>query len=186
MLRNRRVAMMDKTLPDVIDMMARALRAGHSLSAAISMIAEQAPEPACTEFSEVFRKQKFGLPLRDALMALLDRVPSQDLRVLVAGILVQRDTGGNLTQILDRTSAVIRERLKLQGDIRVHTAQGRMTGWILCLLPIVMLVLINLVNPGYSKPLTDTPVGRECLYTGGVLLAAGAFVIKRIVNKIEV
>ena len=184
--RNHRVTMMDKALPDMIDIMSRALRAGHSVAAAISIIAEQAEEPARTEFSEVFRKQKFGLSMRDALLELLDRVPSQDLRVLVTGILVQRDTGGNLTQILDRTSAVIRERLKLQGDIRVHTAQGRMTGWILCLLPVIMLVLINLINPGYSKPLTDDPLGRKCLYTGCVLLALGAFLIKRIVSKIEV
>ena len=103
------------------------------------------------EFAEVFRQQNFGLPLREALMQLLDRVPSQDLRVLVTGILVQKDTGGNLTQILDRTAAVIRERMKLKGDIRVHTAQGRMTGWILCLLPVVMLVMINVVNLGTRR-----------------------------------
>jgi tight adherence protein B len=184
--RKRRLAAFDKAMPDVIEMMSRSLRAGHSLLAAISIVAEQAAEPARTEFSEVFRKQNFGLPLRDALMQMLDRVPSQDLRVLVTGILVQKDTGGNLVQILDRTSAVIRERLKLQGEIRTHTAQGRMTGWILCALPIVMLVLINMVNPGYSKPLTETPLGRKMLYVGGVLFVIGAGLIKRIVSSIEV
>ena len=100
--------------------------------AAISIVAEQAVEPAKTEFGEVFKKQNYGLPLRDALMQLLDRVPSQDLRVLVTGMLVQKDTGGNLAEILDRILFVIRERLRIQGEIRTHTAQGRMTGWILC------------------------------------------------------
>ena len=184
--RRRRVLAMEMVLPEVIDMMSRALRAGHSLPASLGMIAEQAPEPAKAEFSEVFRKQRFGLPLRDSLMELLARVPSQDLRVLITGILVQRDTGGNLTQILDRTSAVIRERIKLQGDIRVHTAQGRMTGWILCLLPVGMLLMINMINPGYSRTLTDDPLGRKLLYGGVALLAIGAFLIRRIVGRIEV
>jgi tight adherence protein B len=184
--RQKRTKAMEKVLPEVVDMMTRALRAGHSLSASIGIIAEQAPQPARTEFAEVFRKQKFGHPLRDALVELLARTPSQDLRVLVTGILVQRDTGGNLTQILERTSAVVRERLKLQGDVRVHTAQGRMTGWVLCLLPIAMLLIINMVDPGYSKLLTEDPFGRKCLYAGLVLLAVGAMAIKRIVNGIEV
>jgi tight adherence protein B len=182
----RRLAAFNSSLPEVIDMMSRSLRAGHALVAAISIVAEQSPEPARTEFAEVFRQQNFGLPLRDAMLQMLDRVPSQDLRVLVTAILVQKDTGGNLTQILDRTSSVVRERVKLQGDIRVHTAQGRMTGWILCLLPVVMLVLINLINPGYSKSLTDNPFGRKLLYTGATLLVVGALLIRRIVNGIEI
>lgn len=184
--RRRRMAAFDQALPDAIDMMSRSLRAGHSLVASISIVAEQAPEPARTEFSEVFRKQNFGLPLRDALLQMLERVPSPDLRVLVTGILVQKDTGGNLVAILDRIVAVIRERLKIQGEIRIHTAQGRMTGWILCLLPIVMLVTINMINPGYSKALTGDPLGLKLLYGGCVLLAIGAYLIKHIVDAIEV
>jgi tight adherence protein B len=184
--RNRRVAAFNKALPDAIDMIARSLRAGHSMIAAINIVAEHAVEPVGSEFGEVFRKQNFGLPLRDALTQLLERVPSQDLRVLVTGILVQKDTGGNLAEILDRTVRVIRERLRIQGEIRTHTAQGRMTGWILCALPVVMLVLINLVNPGYSDVLFHDPGGRELLYIGIVLLAIGAFMIRQIVNGIEV
>ncbi len=119
-------------------------------------------------------------------MELLDRVPSQDLRVLVTGVLVQKDTGGNLAEILDRIVAVIRERLKIQGEIRTHTAQGRMTGWVLCSLPIVMLLVINFINPGYSKALTDNPLGRKLLYAGLGLLAVGAFMIRHIVSSVEV
>jgi len=184
--RSNRIAAFNTALPDAIDMMARALRAGHSVASSISMIAEQAVEPAKSEFAEVFRKQNYGLPLRDALMELLDRVPSQDLRVFVTGILVQKDTGGNLAEILDRIVHVIRERLRIKGEIRTHTAQGRLTGWILCALPIVMLVLINMINPGYSKVLLDDPLGRKLLYVGVGLLCLGGFLINQIINGIEV
>ena len=182
----RRTAAMNKVLPGVLDMISRALRAGHSLPATIGIVAEEAAEPARSAFGDVFQKQKFGLPIRDALMELIRRFPSEDLKVLVTAILVQRDTGGNLVQILDRTSSVIRERLKLQGDVRVHTAQGRMTGWILCSLPVLMLGMLTLSNPDYPKLLTNDPLGRKLLYGGGVLLCVGGFVINRIVKQIEV
>ncbi len=184
--RQRRILAMDKVLPDVVDMISRALRAGHSMPAAIGMLAEGAPEPARSAFAEVFQKQKFGFPLRDALLELVARFPSQDLRVLVTAILVQRDTGGNLVQILERTASVIRDRLKLKGDVRVHTAQGRLTGWILCILPVGMLLLLSFTDPGYAKALTEDPLGRKFLYGGGVLLLLGGTLINRIVTKIEV
>jgi len=126
--RSRRINSFNAALPDAIDMMGRALRAGHSMTASISIVAEQSVEPVRSEFGEVFKQQNFGLPIRDALGQMLEHVPSQDLRVLVTGILVQKDTGGNLAEILDRTANTIRERLKIQGEIRTHTAQGRMTG----------------------------------------------------------
>ncbi len=181
----QRLAAMNKALPQVLDMMARALRAGHSLPAAIGIVAEEAAEPARSAFTEVFQKQKFGLPLRDALMELVQGFPSNDLKVLVTAVLVQRDTGGNLVQILERTSSVIRERLKLQGDIRVHTAQGRLTGWILCLLPVLMLFLLLMTNPSYPKVLLDDPFGRKLLYGSALLLGIGAYLIQRIVKSIE-
>lgn len=184
--RKKRVAKFNAALPDCIEMCARALRAGHSMIGAIAIIAEEAVEPAKTEFAEVFKKQNYGLPLRDALMQMLERVPSSDLRVLVTGILVQKDTGGNLAEILDRIVFVIRERIRIQEDIRTHTAQGRLTGWILSLLPIGLLLLINLLNPGYSKVMFQDPLGRELLYGGLALLALGAFTIRQIINGIEV
>jgi tight adherence protein B len=184
--RNKRVNRFNHALPDCIDMMARSLRAGHSLVAAIAIVAEQALEPAKTEFGEVYKQQNYGLPFRDALMQLLDRVPSQDLRVLVTGILVQKDTGGNLAEILDRILFVIKERMRIQGEIKIHTAQGRMTGWILCLLPIVMLGLINIVNPGYSNVLFTDPLGKKMLYAGIGMLILGGLIIRQIVGGIEV
>jgi tight adherence protein B len=183
--RNRRVSKFNRSLADCIDMMARSLRAGHSMIAAINIIAEQAPQPARYEFGEVYKKQNYGLPLRDSLMQMLDRVPSQDLRVFVTGLLVQKDTGGNLAEILDRIVFVIRERVRIQGEIRVHTAQGRMTGWILTALPFVLLVIINIVDPGYSDVLFRDPTGREMLYVGVVLLLVGGVIIRQIINGIE-
>jgi tight adherence protein B len=185
-MRGRRMRSFDSALAHAIDMMARALRAGHSVAGAIEIVAQGCPEPAASEFAEVFRQQNFGLPMRDALMQMLDRVPSQDLRVLVTAILVQRDTGGNLVEILDRTVTVIRERQRIQGEIRTQTAQGRLTGWILTALPVVMLILINLINPGYSKILFSDPTGRKLIYAGVVLIALGAFFIRQIINSIEV
>ena len=167
-------------------MLARALRAGHSVVGAMETLAENAQEPAASEFSEIFKQLNLGLPMRDALMQLLDRVPSSDLRVLVTAILVQKDTGGNLVEILDRTVFVIRERLRIQGEIQVQTAQGRLTGWILSALPVVMMVLLNLVNPGYSSILFHDPFGRKLMYVSLGMLLLGSLIIRHMVNGIEV
>jgi len=184
--RSRRIKAFNAVLAESIDMLARALRAGHSVVSAIEMLSENAQEPAASEFREIFKQMNLGLPMRDALLQLLERVPSSDLRVLVTAILVQKDTGGNLAEILDRTVFVIRERLRIQGEIQVQTAQGRITGWILSALPIVMMVVLNLVNPGYSDILFRDPFGRKLMYFSIGMLALGAFIIRRIVNGIEV
>jgi tight adherence protein B len=184
--RSRRINAFNAVLAESIDMLARALRAGYSMVGAIDMLSKNAQEPAAFEFGEIFKQQNLGLPLRDALLQLLDRVPSLDLRVLVTAILVQKDTGGNLAEILDRTVFVIRERLRIQGEIRVQTAQGRLTGWIPSALPVVMLVLINILNPGYSNILLHDPLGRKMLYISIGMLAIGTLIIRKIVNGIEV
>ncbi len=184
--RRRRVKTFEDALAHAIDMMARALRAGHSIAGAFELVSQGAPEPAKTEFAEVFRQQNYGIPLRDALMQMLDRVPSQDLRVVVTGIIVQRETGGNLVDILDRTVFVIRERQRIRGDIRIQTAQGRLTGWILTLLPVAMLLLINLMDPGYSSGLLHDPTGQKMMYAGGAMIVLGGFIINRIINSIDV
>jgi tight adherence protein B len=184
--RSRRISAFNAALAESIDMLARAMRAGYSMSGAIEMLSQNAPEPAASEFGELFRQQNLGLPLRDALLQLLDRVPSLDLRVLVTAILVQKDTGGNLAEILDRTVFVIRERLRIQGEIRTHTAQGRLTGWILSALPVFMLVLINLLNPGYSSVLLHDPTGQKLIYLCVGMMVAGTLIIRQIINGIEV
>jgi tight adherence protein B len=182
----KRIDTFNAALPEAIDMLARALRAGHSVVGALEMLADNAQEPAASEFGEVFKQLNLGLSIRDALMQLLDRVPSPDLRVLVTAIMVQKDTGGNLVEILDRTVYVIRERLRIQGEIQIQTAQGRLTGWILSGLPVVMMVLLNLVNPGYSGILFHDPTGQKLIYVGLGMLAIGSLIIRHIVNGIEV
>ena len=180
--RNRRLLAFNNALPDAIDLMARALRAGHSLSSAIEVLSEQSGAAVAVEFTAVFRQQNFGLPLRDALLQMADRVPSKDLRFLVTAMLVQKETGGNLTEILDRTTHVIRERIRIEGEVRVRTSQGRLTGWILSLLPVLMLVLTNLINPEYASILLHDPVGHKLLYVGAGMILIGGFFIRRIVN----
>ncbi len=169
-------------LPGAIELMARSLRAGHAMGMSIEMIAEQSPEPLAGEFAQVYQQQRLGLQFRDALLQMGERVPSKDLRFLITAILVQRETGGDLTEILDRTSHVIRERIRIEGEVRTRSAQGRMTGWILGLLPLAMLALINLVSPGYSAVLFHDPVGQEILLAGAVLIAVGGLVIRRVVD----
>jgi tight adherence protein B len=146
------------------------------------MVAEESPEPLAFEFVQVYQQQRLGLHFRDALLQMGSRVPSRDLQFLVTAILVQKETGGDLTEILARTSYVIRERVRIEGEVRTRTAQGRLTGWILGLLPIVMLVLINVVSPGYSDVLFHDPLGQKLLYAGGGLIVVGALIIRKIVD----
>ena len=180
--KERRLRSFNQKLPDALDLIARALRAGHSVNAAIEIVAEEAPEPLRSEFGEVYKQQNFGIPNRDALLQLGRRVPSTDLQVVITAILVQKETGGNLVEILDRTTAVLRDRLRIQGELRIHTAQGRLTGWILCLLPIVMFCLISLTNPGYSAMLVHDPAGRKLAYAGMCMMAMGGLLIRKIVR----
>ena len=180
--RNKRLKSFNNALPDAIDLMARCLVAGHSVGSSIEMIGQQAPEPLAFEFVQVYQQQRLGLQFREALLQMAGRVPSRDLQFFITAILVQKETGGDLTEILDRTSHVIRERVRIEGEVRTRTAQGRLTGWILGLLPVVMLVLINIVSPGYSDVLFHDPVGKDLMYAGAGLIAIGAFFIKRIVN----
>jgi tight adherence protein B len=182
MKRNRRLKAFNSALPDAIDLMARALRAGHSMNSSIEMIAEQSPEPLSSEFVQVFKQQRLGLHFREALMQMGSRIPSKDLQFLITAILVQKETGGDLTEILDRTTHVIRDRIRIQGEVRTHTAQGRMTGWILGLLPVIMLVLLNIASPGYSSALFHDPTGQKLLYAGGVLIVLGGLIIRKIVD----
>ena len=181
-LRSRRVKKFNEVLPDSMDLMARALRAGHSLSSSIEVIAVQSPEPLGGEFALCFQQQKYGVPFREAILSVGERVPSDDLHFFLTAMLVQKETGGDLTEILDRTTRLIRERIRIQGEIRTHTAQGRLTGWILSLMPIGMLVLLNCISPGYSDPLFHTPIGQKLLIASGVTILLGGYIIGRIVD----
>jgi tight adherence protein B len=172
----------EELLPDTIDLMARALRAGHTVSSAIEMISEEVPSPVGPEFRRVFEEQNFGLPLRDSLLNLTHRVPIEDVQFLVTAILVQKETGGNLAEVLDKTTQVIRDRFRIRGQLRVYTAQGRLTGWILAGLPFFMFFALSMISPDYTKLLLTDPLGQKMIYAGLILMALGAYFIRRIVN----
>jgi tight adherence protein B len=172
----------NRHLPEAIDLMSRALRAGHSLTAAIEIVGEECPDPVREEFREVYRQQNFGLPVRDALVQLAKRMPQPELGFVVTAMMLQRETGGNLVEVLDRTAGVIRDRLRIQGEIRIYTAQGRLTGWILSALPIAMFFLLTAVNRGYTRVLVEDPFGRKLVYTGLALMIVGGLVIRKIVD----
>jgi len=180
--RAQRLKTFNRYLPEAIDLIGRALRAGHSLTAAIEIAGEESPDPVRCEFREVYRQQNFGLPLREALMQLGRRIPLPELNFVITAMLLQKETGGNLVEVLDRTTAVIRERLRIQGEIRIYTAQGRMTGWILSLLPVAMFFLLGAANRGYTRVLIEDPMGRKLIYAGLGLMMLGGLAIRKIVN----
>ena len=180
--RGRRIKAFNAALPEAIDLMARSLLAGHSMGSSIELVAEQSPEPLAFEFVQVYQQQRLGVHFRDALLQMGSRIPSRDLQFLITAILVQKETGGDLTEILDRAAHVIRDRVRIGGEVRSRTAQGRLTGWILGLLPVIMLILINIVSPGYSNILFQDPFGQQLLYAGAILILIGALFIRKIVN----
>ena len=180
--RSLRLKAFNGQLPDALDLMTRALRAGHAMSSAIELVGLESPAPLGPEFANVFQQQKLGIRFRDAMLEMGERVPSNDLHFLITAILVQRETGGDITEILERTSYVIRERARIDADVRTRTAQGKLTGWILGLLPVVMLILINLMSPGYSHILFHDPTGQKLLYAGAAFIVVGGLVIRKIVD----
>ncbi|HZQ43399.1 MAG TPA: type II secretion system F family protein [Acidobacteriaceae bacterium] len=180
--RKRQFRKFSALLPEAMDLVSRALQAGHSLTAALDLVGQEIADPVGKEFRRVSEEQNLGLPLRDALLNLADRIPIPDVQFLVAAMLIQRETGGNLVEVLDKTTALLRERIRLQGEIRIYTAQGRLTGWILCVLPIVMFFTLNALNPNYTAPLLNQPVGRHLLVAGAVFMALGVLIIRSIVR----
>ena len=178
----RRVKKFDAELVNSIELLTRALRAGHSVNSAIEIVAEQAAEPLGSEFAAVSQQQRFGMVFRTSMIELTERMPSKDLHFLVTAILVQKETGGDLTEILDRTARTIRERMRIAGEVRTKTAQGRFTGTILALLPVFMLILINILSPKYSTVLFHDPTGQKLLYAGATMIGIGAAIIHKIVD----
>ena len=180
--RKRRLQRFSELLPEAIDLMSRGLRAGQALSATVETIAQESDEPLRSEFRRAADEQSFGLPFREAMVNLSRRVPVADLQFLVTAILVQKETGGNLAQVLDKASHVIRERIRVGGQLRIRTAQGRLTGWILCGLPFAMFIGMNFLHPGYGKELFQDPLGQKLVTYAAVMMAIGIVLIRRIVK----
>ena len=181
-MREQRFRKCDQVLPEAIDLMARGLRAGHALTAVLEMVGDEVADPISTEFTRLHEEHSLGLTLRDATMNLVSRLPRDDVRFLATAILLQKETGGNLAVILDKTAAVARERARLRGQLKIYTAQGRITGWVLCTMPFVMFGLLSLLNWNFEKLLFTEPGGRVLIYIGLGLMAAGVFVIRKIID----
>jgi tight adherence protein B len=169
-------------LPEALDLMVSALRAGHSLIAAMGLVARECPAPVGAEFKSTFEEQNYGLELKTALDNMLNRVPLQDLRIVCTAIMIQKESGGNLAEVLDKTAHVIRERFRLKRQIMTHTAQGRMTGWILTALPIFLGIALNFVNPTMMSLLWTRPLGIKMIWVAGIMILIGGFIINQIVN----
>jgi len=181
-MRQKRFQRFEEKFPEAIDTLARAVRAGHAFTTALEMIANEVSEPVAGEFRQLYEEQKFGLPVRDALINLADRIPLVDIKFFVTAVMLQRETGGNLAEILDNLSYVIRERFKILRQVRVHTAQGRLTMVLLMALPPTIVLIMQTINPGFIRPLFTDPLGHALIVGGITLQTMGYFFIRRIIR----
>ncbi|NUO72421.1 MAG: type II secretion system F family protein [Frateuria sp.] len=180
--RSRRLAAIQRQLPDTLDLMTRALRAGHAFTTALKMAGEETAEPIAGEFRTVHDQMNFGVSLQQALTNLSERVPITDLRYFVVAVLIQRESGGNLTEILTGLSNLIRQRAKLQARIKVLSSEGRLSAYILCAMPFALAFVMNLVNPEFMSLLWTDPLGISIIKTMLALMVFGALLMRKIVR----
>jgi tight adherence protein B len=180
--RRRRIKIMVEQLPDVFELMGQALRAGHSLASGIQLVSVQMPDPIAGEFARVFHEQNLGIKIEEALLNMADRVDQLDVRFFVTAVLIQRQTGGDLAEVLDKIGKVIRDRIQLFGAVRALTAEGRLSGLVLLLLPVIVFFISLSVNPDYARQLLDTPNGRIMLGSAICMDLMGMALIRKIVN----
>jgi tight adherence protein B len=178
----RRINKFEEQFPEAIDLIARALRAGHALTTALGMVADEAPEPVRSEFRLLYDRQNFGMPLPDALKSFADRLTLLDARFFATSVLTQRESGGNLGEVLDNLSALIRERFRLKRHVRAVSAHGRMTGWVLGILPTALAGIIGVVSPGYMTPLFHDPIGKIVIVIALFMQAVGVLIMRRIID----
>lgn len=181
-LRNKRLDRIEHQLPDALDLMSRALRAGHAFPNALKMVGDEMKAPIAGEFATVFDEVNFGVSMPDALMNMANRVPSTDVRYFVVAVLIQRETGGNLSELLGSISTIIRDRIKLLGQIRVLSAEGKMSAWVLSLLPFGAAAVIQLTNPQFLAVLFSDPAGQKMVGFALGMMVFGFFVMRRIVK----
>jgi tight adherence protein B len=181
-LRRRRLRRFEEHFPEALDLLGRAVRAGHAFTTGLEMIAKEAPEPICGEFRTAFEEQNFGLPLRDALLNLTERIPLVDVRFFVTALLIQKETGGNLAEILDGLSRVIRERFRIHREVQTRTAQGKLTAAILIAIPPFMMAALGALNPQYMDTLYNDPVGPTILGVAATLQVVGSALLWKIIH----
>lgn len=177
-----RIAKFEEQFPEAIDLLARALRAGHAFTTGLSMVAEEMPDPVGTEFRLAYDRQNFGMPMPDALKALGERVPLLDARFFVTAVLTQRESGGNLSEVLDNLATVIRERFKVKRQVRVTTAHARITGWVLAMLPPALGAVLTLLSPAHMSLLWTHPTGIKMVVVALILQVTGTLIIRKLVD----
>jgi len=182
---SKRLKRFEEQFPEALDLLSRAIRAGHAFQTAMGMVADELPEPVGPEFKKTFDQQNYGLPLKDALNELADRIGLLDVRFFVTAVLIQRDTGGNLSEILDNLAHVVRERFKILRQVRVHTAHGRFTGYVLLALPAVLACALMFINPEHMGLLFKERMGQIMVLGAIVMQTIGYFWIRQVI-KIEV
>ena len=180
--RAKRMERLENQLPDAIDLMGRAMRAGHAFPNALKMVGDEMTGPVAMEFRILFDEINYGVKLEDALLNLLERVPSTDLQYFVVALLIQRETGGNLAELLDNISVIVRARIKLMGEIRTLSAEGKLSAWVLGLLPFATALFINIVNPKFMDVLWTDPVGLKMVYTALAMMVFGVFWMRKIIK----
>jgi tight adherence protein B len=183
--RSRRMKRFEEQFPEALDLLSRAIRAGHAFQTAMGMVGDELPDPVGPEFKKMFDQQNYGLPLREALNAFSERLQILDVRFFVTAVLIQRDTGGNLSEILDNLAHVVRERFKIRRQVRVHTAHGRFTGYVLLALPAALAVALSFINPEHMELLFKERMGQTMLIGAIVMQTIGFFWIRQVI-KIEV
>lgn len=180
--RAKRMSKLEQQLPEALSMMVSALRVGHSLTASLGAVAQESSDPIGGEMRKCFDEQNYGVDLRTALQNLTERAPIQDFRIFVAAVLIQKESGGNLAEVLEKVAQTTRERFRLKRQVSVHTAQGRMTGWILSLLPVALGIGMYFVNPDGISVLWKRSIGLKMLYTATAMDIVGALIIRKIVG----
>ncbi|MFX0116778.1 MAG: type II secretion system F family protein, partial [Candidatus Hodarchaeota archaeon] len=180
--RTKRLNLFESQFPEALDFLARAMRAGHAFSVSLEMLADESPDPLGREFRQVFNEQNLGAPIEVALQNLAKRVPLLDVSFFVSAVMLQKETGGNLSEILTKLAYVIRERFKLKGQVRAASAHGRLTGIILTVMPIVLMIGLTIVAPGYLQSMVRDPDGKYLIIGAAVGQVLGYYFIRRIVN----
>ena len=180
--RRERLSKLEEQLPEAADFLGRALRAGHSFANVMQMVGEEMPEPIAGEFKFAYEEINYGVPMNEALHNLAVRVPLTDLRYLVIAVLIQRESGGNLAEVLGNISRLIRARLKLLGQVRVMSAEGRMSAWILGILPLAVLLLMSISNPAYIRVLWTDPIGVRLMWYSGAVAVGGIFWMRKLIR----
>lgn len=181
-LRQARLARFEEQLPEALEMMARAMRAGHPFTEAIKMVSEEMSDPMAAELATTYNDLNYGIGVREGFINLLSRVPSMSMTAVVTAVFVQRETGGNMAEVLDKIAAVVRGRFRLQRRVRTLSAEGRMSAWVLTLVPFVLAAVIAVTSPTYLPMLLDDPIGNKIIAIAAAAMIVGIFWVSRVIH----